>query len=209
MTSARARPRSRTRVHLWKADTLSAFWPQMAIVGRCLHLASAQGSVHIVKVLVKHGANLNARDSMGRTPLADCIKGGHSDVSHWLIEQGAELGYDELEASGELCELARSGDLERIRMLLAGKCDPNSADCPPPATRTLMFSGTKLKPPDSFSWQMTSARVCILRRAKAIFRQRYAARSFANCSVCGWLRWPPHACLCALGGACSSLVTHQ
>ena len=35
---------------------------------------------------------------------------------------------DETDSSGELCEFARAGEIERVMLLLEGKCDPNAAD---------------------------------------------------------------------------------
>ncbi len=93
-----------------------------------MHLAAAFGNLHALKVLLEAGANPNSTDRWGRTPLADCIKEGHAEVAHALIEAGGQLLWDENTSSGELCELARGGDLEKIKLLLAGSCDPNAAD---------------------------------------------------------------------------------
>ena len=35
----------------------------------------------------------------------------------------------ESKASGELCELAKAGDIERVQLLLDCSCDCNAADC--------------------------------------------------------------------------------
>ena len=55
-------------------------------------------------------------------------KDAHDHVAELLRSRGAELLYDEARASGELCELARLGDVKSIDTLLAGGCSVNSAD---------------------------------------------------------------------------------
>ena len=46
----------------------------------------------------------------------------------FLREQGGELKWDEGKESSELCELARAGDLERVKLLLDCGCSANAAD---------------------------------------------------------------------------------
>ena len=50
------------------------------------------------------------------------------DCADQLREAGGELGYDELTASGELCENARRGDVESVKMLLKCGININAAD---------------------------------------------------------------------------------
>ena len=64
----------------------------------------------------------------GRTPLSDAVREGHVVIARSLIERGAKLGFDRAKTSGELCDLAQQGDLNRIKLLLQGGCDPNAAD---------------------------------------------------------------------------------
>ena len=94
----------------------------------CLHLASSLGNTKVVEVLIEYGANVNQKDRSGRPPLADAINSGHRELALLIINHDGRLDYDEATASGELCEMARLGDLEKIRLLLQGGCDPNAAD---------------------------------------------------------------------------------
>ena len=74
-------------------------------------------------------ANVNCADRWNGTPLVDAIREGHVKAARLLREKGGELLWDEARASGELCELARAGDLERVSLLLECGCQVNAADC--------------------------------------------------------------------------------
>lgn len=45
----------------------------------------------IVQMLVDHGADLNAKDNKGATPLHVAAAFGHADVCNWLLQQGADV----------------------------------------------------------------------------------------------------------------------
>merc|ERR1719461_113342 len=51
-----------------------------------LHLAAAEGQVHIVKWLLEKGVRPNPRDRWGGTPLDDAKREGHEDVEEVLAE---------------------------------------------------------------------------------------------------------------------------
>ena len=53
---------------------------------------------------------------------------GHNKVVKFLREHGGELKWDEGKESSELCELAKVGDLERVKLLLDCGCSANAAD---------------------------------------------------------------------------------
>jgi len=56
-----------------------------------LHLAAENGDLDIVKLLVKHGADINVVDSDGNTPLALTAFKGWLEIVHFLIENGADV----------------------------------------------------------------------------------------------------------------------
>ena len=72
----------------------------------CLHLAASEGNLRIAEFLATHGADLNVKDRWGGTPLQDAVRNKHTEMAIMLHKHGAELGYDDVTASGELCELA-------------------------------------------------------------------------------------------------------
>ena len=94
----------------------------------CLHLAASSGNMNVMSLLLNEKVNLNCSDRWGGTPLADAVRHGHRQVAMELYRSGATLGYDEGKASGELCELARVGDIEGIRLLVDCGIDAGAAD---------------------------------------------------------------------------------
>ena len=99
----------------------------------CLHLAASCGESHIVEFLLKHDAIVNPLDRWGGTPLADAVREGHTGVATILRVAGAELEFDEAKTSGEMCDLAKRGDVVSLNVLLECGARVDAAECVPPA----------------------------------------------------------------------------
>ena len=86
----------------------------------CLHLAASEGNQRIVEELLlpRWRVKIDAKDRWGGTPLTDALRGKHVEIARLLRKAGGTLGYDEVTASGELCESAKSGKLETLELLL-------------------------------------------------------------------------------------------
>jgi len=54
-----------------------------------LHLASEEGHMEAVKLLVESGANINATDRWGGTPLQGSLKHNHTSIAKYLKKNGA------------------------------------------------------------------------------------------------------------------------
>ena len=61
--------------------------------------------------------------------MRDAVRQGHTQVARKLRAHGGDLGFSEVEASGELCELARQGSLDLLRVMLECGVAINAADC--------------------------------------------------------------------------------
>ena len=61
--------------------------------GDCTPLmeAASAGHTDIVRLLIAHGADVNAQSSSGNTPLMYACAGGHEDVVRVLLEAGAHV----------------------------------------------------------------------------------------------------------------------
>ena len=55
-----------------------------------LWLAAGRGQTQVVELLLKYGADLNAKDKCGRTPLKRAMLGQHAETVAFLISQGAK-----------------------------------------------------------------------------------------------------------------------
>lgn len=56
-----------------------------------LHVAADRGNLEIVRLLINSGADINVRNSDGRTPLHLAAKGGYVKIAEMLITWGAEV----------------------------------------------------------------------------------------------------------------------
>ncbi|MCY3653498.1 MAG: ankyrin repeat domain-containing protein [Cyanobacteria bacterium MAG IRC1_bin_28] len=59
--------------------------------GTPLHRAASVTHVELVKLLLRHGANVDAEDSSDNSPLHLAIHAGHGDLARLLIEAGADV----------------------------------------------------------------------------------------------------------------------
>jgi len=58
---------------------------------RLLHQAAAAGDIEQVKLLISKGADVNERDSCGKTPLHYACEKGHTEVAKMIISRGADV----------------------------------------------------------------------------------------------------------------------
>ena len=56
-----------------------------------LHLAAGYNRVGVVEVLIKHGADVHAKDKGGLVPLHNACSYGHYEVSELLVKVGVSL----------------------------------------------------------------------------------------------------------------------
>lgn len=52
------------------------------------------GFDNIVKILIDNGANVNAKDSLGETPLSVCAYKGYEKIAEILIRAGAHVNHE-------------------------------------------------------------------------------------------------------------------
>ncbi len=55
-----------------------------------IHVAAQNGNKKILKILLRHGAQLNAKNSNGQTPLHYCFAYGYKELGEYLISKGAD-----------------------------------------------------------------------------------------------------------------------
>ncbi|KAJ5591552.1 uncharacterized protein N7459_001921, partial [Penicillium hispanicum] len=82
-----------------------------------LSRASELGYEAVVRTLIDNGADVNARDSYGSTPLLYALNNGHLETARLLIDNGADT---------PLYSASQSGDEVAVRLLIAGGADVNA-----------------------------------------------------------------------------------
>ncbi|KAK0761661.1 LOW QUALITY PROTEIN: hypothetical protein N5P37_005643 [Trichoderma harzianum] len=85
-----------------------------------LIIASYYGHGAVVKLLVKRGADLEAKDRDGRTPLSWAAENGHEAIAKLLVEKGAHLEVKDKDGRTPLSWAAENGH-EAIAKLLVEK----------------------------------------------------------------------------------------
>ena len=82
-----------------------------------LHVASQEGHVDAVRVLLEHGAHVNSQDCDMWMPLHFASDGGNVKVAQLLLEHGATLNAESLLGSTPLFLASATGQTEVVRLL--------------------------------------------------------------------------------------------
>jgi len=83
-----------------------------------LHVASIEGQVDSSRILLEHGANVNAQGDEGSTPLHDAFLSAHLRVAQLLLEHKAILDVQDMYNDTPLHLMSSYGHLESVRLLL-------------------------------------------------------------------------------------------
>ena len=93
-----------------------------------LSCAVCWGRTDVVKVLIDNGADVNAKDDSGDTPLHWAAFTGARKITRMLIAAGADVNAKDSEGWTPLHMAALHGQGRIVRMLLAAGADPNISD---------------------------------------------------------------------------------
>jgi len=96
---------------------------QMTQWGTALHLAASLGAKEILDEILRHGADLEALDSFGRTPLVHAVVEGRTDIVEVLLKRGASPNPGD-EVSSPLIFAILPGKTDIVRLLIAHGADP-------------------------------------------------------------------------------------
>jgi len=84
-----------------------------------LHWSARKGHVEACNLLIRNGANINAKTTYGYTPLMWAARKGHSQVVKLLVRKSALLDVQDESKFTALHHATREGDLASVEILLA------------------------------------------------------------------------------------------
>ena len=93
-----------------------------------LHLAAYFGLYEAATTLLRHGQNLDLKDSYGRTPLSYAATNGHGLVIELLVEKGAQLESESSYGQTPLSWASRNGHEASVKLLLKKGAQLESKD---------------------------------------------------------------------------------
>ena len=89
--------------------------------------AAARGDVDIVKLLLEHEADVNAKDRSGETALFKAMDAGHNQVVELLLRHGASIENASNVEQTKLVRAVKKRDVNAMRMLVEAGADVNYA----------------------------------------------------------------------------------
>ncbi|XP_051872806.1 inversin isoform X4 [Pristis pectinata] len=96
--------------------------------GTALHAAVLAGHVSTVKLLLEHGAQVDAMDVMKHTPLFRACEMGHKEVIQTLIEGGGRVDLLDQDGHSPLHWAALGGNADVCQILIQNLINPNVQD---------------------------------------------------------------------------------
>lgn len=85
-----------------------------------LHIACEKGRLECASLLIDYGADLNARDNWGQSPLMFCMITQYHEIADMMLDRDPDISYSQDRfGKSSLHSAAESGCLESIRVLLS------------------------------------------------------------------------------------------
>ena len=84
---------------------------------------SYKGNIKRIKELLKAGANINAIDNQGFTPLINAVSGEQTEAVKLLLNNGANVNARTKHGMTALIGAVKDGNIEMVRALLAKNAD--------------------------------------------------------------------------------------
>jgi len=113
---------------LWRTDVNAKFGQEGTLPRELtgmtpLHIAAKRGEMDLARLLIEHGADVNARieqqDKAGITPLHVAVEAGHKDLARFLIAKGADVNADAHADGRPIDTAAYDGDKDMVELLIS------------------------------------------------------------------------------------------
>jgi ankyrin repeat protein len=108
-------------------------WAAQAFDGEhqtAMHLCARTGLIRLIPDLLRGGANVNARNDAGRTPLTYAAEYGQNDVVHLLLEKGADPNMADKYGKLPIDYAAGNGRDIIVKLLIDGDAVPDTRNQP-------------------------------------------------------------------------------
>jgi ankyrin repeat protein len=89
-----------------------------------IHVAIDAGNIEVLELLIRAGARLESKDSLGTTPLMMAAIGGKVELAKRLLSGGAKVNARDDGGGTALIYAAREGQLEMVKLLLNDGANP-------------------------------------------------------------------------------------
>jgi uncharacterized protein len=93
-----------------------------------MHVAAASGNLQIIAILYKAGGDINARNSVGDSPLDLAAEHDQLETVKLLLQMKARVNDQDKNGMTALMFAAKVGDVEMVHYMLEAGADPNMSD---------------------------------------------------------------------------------
>jgi ankyrin repeat protein len=93
-----------------------------------LHTTSRRGDVELAQVLLEHGAEIQARDRRGRTPILLASQSRHVELAQVLLEHGAETEARDIDGRTPILIASDKGHVVLVQLLLKHGAETEARD---------------------------------------------------------------------------------
>ena len=93
-----------------------------------MYLAVSKNNIDIVKLLLKHGADVNIKDNDSNTPLHLAVSKNNIDIVNLLLKHGADVNTTDINSKTPLHRAVSNENIDIVKLLLKPEANVNIRD---------------------------------------------------------------------------------